>query len=80
MSAQVQSITIHNPIRWFMAGAATTLVALALVAGLALAILLPATQPGELISVELWPTPVTQTLGFLGCDLSAVTATRPGSP
>jgi acetyl esterase/lipase len=30
----------------------------------------PAPTPGEAISVELWPTPVTEPLGFLGCDLS----------
>jgi hypothetical protein len=30
----------------------------------------PVPKPGELISVELWPTPVTETMGFLGCDLS----------
>lgn len=26
------------------------------------------------VSVELWPTPVTEPLGFLGCDLSVVTS------
>ena len=35
-----------------------------------LLLLVTASAPGELISVELWPTPVTETMGFLGCDLS----------
>lgn len=31
-----------------------------------------ATTPDEPISVELWPSPMTATFGFLGCDLSAI--------
>jgi endo-1,4-beta-xylanase len=38
-------------------------------------LLMPVTSPGELMSVELWPTPVTETMGLLGCELSAVLAT-----
>lgn len=34
-------------------------------------LLVSASKPGDVISVELWPTPVTETMGFLGCDLSA---------
>ena len=30
-----------------------------------------ASKPGDLISVELWPTPLTEPMGLLGCDLSA---------
>lgn len=37
-------------------------------------LLVPVTTPGEPVSVELWPTPVTEPMGLLGCDLSAVTA------
>ncbi len=33
-------------------------------------LVVPASNPGDVISVELWPTPVTETMGFLGCDLS----------
>lgn len=33
-------------------------------------LLVPVSEPGDVISVELWPTPVAETLGFLGCDLS----------
>ena len=35
-----------------------------------LILLVPVSTPGDVISVELWPTPVTEPLGFLGCDLS----------
>jgi len=38
-----------------------------------LMLLVPAADPGEVVSVELWPTPETEPMGFLGCDLSAVT-------
>jgi hypothetical protein len=31
-----------------------------------------ASRAGGAVSVELWPTPVTEPLGFLGCDVSAV--------
>jgi len=41
-------------------------------------LLVPASNAGDVISVELWPTPVTETMGFLGCDLSAVVS--PGMP
>jgi len=34
--------------------------------------------PGEPVSVELWPTPLTEPMGLLGCDLSAVAANGPG--
>lgn len=37
-------------------------------------LLVPVTQPGEVISVELWPTPVTETMGFLGCELGVIAA------
>ena len=33
-------------------------------------LLVTASGSSELISVELWPTPVNETMGFLGCDLS----------
>ena len=33
-------------------------------------LLVPVSKPGDVISVELWPTPIAETLGFLGCDLS----------
>lgn len=48
MSTQARTIAVHNPIRWFMSGVATTLFAVAMAAGLVLAILLPATAPAEL--------------------------------
>ena len=35
-----------------------------------LLLLVAASQPGDVISVELWPTPLTETMGFLGCDVS----------
>jgi len=47
MSTQARTITVNSPIRWFMVGIAAALVAVAIAAGLALTILLPATQPGE---------------------------------
>jgi hypothetical protein len=50
MSTHTRTIAVHNPIQWFMTGVATTLVAVALAAGLALAILVPATEPGQLTS------------------------------
>jgi len=36
-------------------------------------LMVPAGSPGDIVSVELWPTPVTEPLGFLGCDLVPVT-------
>jgi acetyl esterase/lipase len=41
-----------------------------------------ASGPGEPISVEMWPTPVDEMMGFLGCDLGVADAigTRPGPP
>lgn len=51
MSTDVRTVAVHSPTRWFMAGVATTMVALALAAGLGLAVILPGTQPGELASV-----------------------------
>ncbi|HWZ29343.1 MAG TPA: alpha/beta hydrolase, partial [Gemmatimonadales bacterium] len=45
-------------------------------AGLAdghLFLMVGASPAGGTVSVELWPTPVTEPLGFLGCDVSAVT-------
>ncbi len=50
-STDARATAVHNPIRWFMAGAAMTLVAGALAGGVAMANLLPATQPDELGSV-----------------------------
>jgi len=47
MSTHIRTIPVHNPVRWFMTGVAITLVAVALMAGFALAILLPATGPSE---------------------------------
>jgi hypothetical protein len=41
-------------------------------------LLLPAARPDGPVSVELWPTPVTEPMGLLGCDLSAVAATGSG--
>jgi acetyl esterase/lipase len=35
-------------------------------------LIVPASSPGASISVELWPTPTAETLGFLGCDLSTI--------
>ena len=37
-----------------------------------LLLVVPVSASGVPISVELWPTPVSQTMGFLGCDLSAI--------
>ena len=37
-----------------------------------LLLMVPTPQPGELTSVELWPTPLTEPMGLLGCDLSVV--------
>jgi endo-1,4-beta-xylanase len=37
-------------------------------------LLVPTPTPDEPVSVELWPTPVTEPMGLLGCDLSAVGA------
>ncbi len=31
-----------------------------------------ASAPGVPVSVELWPTPVTEKLGFLGCDIATI--------
>lgn len=36
-------------------------------------VMVAATKEGGLTPVELWPTPVTEPTGFLGCDLSVVT-------
>jgi len=47
MSTQTRTLAVHNPIRWFMSGVATTLIAAAIASGLALAILLPSTKPGD---------------------------------
>jgi hypothetical protein len=33
-------------------------------------LVVPIAAPGVPVSVELWPTPVTETMGFLGCDIS----------
>jgi endo-1,4-beta-xylanase len=41
-------------------------------------LLVPAAPPEGLVSVELWPTPVTEPMGLLGCDLSAVAPTGSG--
>jgi len=38
-----------------------------------LLLLVDAARVGGPVSVELWPTPVTETLGFLGCEVSVVT-------
>ncbi|MEO8138123.1 MAG: hypothetical protein ABI742_00695 [Gemmatimonadota bacterium] len=35
-------------------------------------LLVPGSGPGNTVSVELWPTPVTETMGLLGCGLSEV--------
>ncbi|HEX4561776.1 MAG TPA: alpha/beta hydrolase [Gemmatimonadales bacterium] len=37
-------------------------------------LMVPPAQPLAAVSVELWPTPVTEPMGLLGCDLSVVTA------
>jgi hypothetical protein len=46
MSTNARTITVHNPVRWFFAGVATTAVAGVLAAGMALS-LLPVGQPAE---------------------------------
>lgn len=37
-----------------------------------LLLLVPTPTPGEKVLVEMWPTPTTAVMGFLGCDLSPV--------
>jgi hypothetical protein len=46
MSTQVRTNPVYDPIRWFIAGVATTLIAGVLAAGVAMATSLPTTQPG----------------------------------
>ena len=36
----------------------------------------PVSSAGEPISVEIWPAPVTATMGFLGCDLATINPHR----
>jgi hypothetical protein len=38
-------------------------------------LLVPVSAADDLLSVELWPTPVTEPMGLLGCDVSPVVAT-----
>lgn len=35
-------------------------------------LVVPGTENGGPVSVELWPTPDTTTMGFLGCELSTI--------
>ena len=37
-----------------------------------LLVVVPASTAGQTILVELWPTPTTAVMGFLGCDLSPI--------
>lgn len=41
-------------------------------AGGHLLLMVPVGQVGTAVSVELWPTPVTEPMGLLGCDVSVV--------
>lgn len=81
MSTQTRTITVHNPIRWFMVGVATALVAVVLAAGLALAILFPSAQPGEL-GTEPAPASLLdaglrlQRVGEIGAGRDTVSAPR----
>lgn len=44
-------------------------------------LIVPSSTPGNPVSVELWPTPVTEPMGLLGCDLSLVEGNGPaGTP
>jgi hypothetical protein len=41
-----------------------------------LLLIVPAPKAGEPLSVELWPTPVTQPVGIFGCDISRINPER----
>jgi hypothetical protein len=79
MSTQAQTITIRNPIRWFMVGVAAALVAVAVTAGLALAILYPPTQPAD-VGSGLGPASLLdagfrlQRVGEIGAGRATVSA------
>ena len=77
MATQAQTSTVHDPLRWFLAGAAATLVAAALVAGMALAVLLPPAEIGGASSLQTVSSVATQGYrdqrrGEIGADLVLV--------
>lgn len=60
MIMQAQTSTVREPLRWFAAGAVAALVAAAVLAGIALAVVIPSTQLGGAPAVGSGPSIVQE--------------------